>query len=59
MKLSPKMVESLLSKGKVSIKGMWSEQKQKSYDGILVLDDTGDKYVNFKIEFEQKRGKSR
>ena len=59
VKLSPKMVESLLSKGKVSIKGMWSEQKQKSYDGILVLDDTGDKYVNFKIEFEQKRGRSR
>ncbi len=59
VKLTPKMVEALLTKGKTSVKGMWSEQKQKSYDGILVLDDTGDKYVNFKIEFEQKRGKSR
>ena len=28
----------------------------KTYDAMVVLDDTGEKYVNFKLEFPQQRG---
>ena len=57
--LTPKMVEALLDKGKVFVKGMYSETKDKKYDATVVLDDTGGKYVNYKLEFNQKGGKKR
>lgn len=57
--LSPKMVEALLDKGSVFVKGMYSPMKDKKYDATVVLDDTGGKYVNFKLEFSQKGGKKK
>lgn len=47
---------ALLKEGRVSMSGLYSEKTGKTYDAIVVLDDTGDKYVNFKLEFKQ-RGK--
>ena len=31
--------------------GLFSEKTGKTYDAVVVLDDTGEKYVNFKLEF--------
>ena len=33
---------------------MWSEKKGSTYDAVVVLDDIGGKYVNFKLEFPKK-----
>lgn len=35
--------------------GLYSEKKGILYDATIVLDDTGGKYVNFKLEFDQKK----
>ena len=53
--ITRKMAADLLKKGRTSVKGMWSEKKDSTYDAVVILDDTGGKYVNFKLEFPQKR----
>jgi DNA topoisomerase-3 len=45
-----KIAAALLKNGKVEVKGLYSTKKEKTYDAIVCLDDTG-KYVNFKLEF--------
>ena len=50
------MAADLLKKGRTSVKGMWSEKKGAAYDAVVVLDDTGGKYVRFKLEFPQTEG---
>ena len=52
--LTRKMAADLLKKGRTSVKGMWSEKKGSTYDAVVVLDDIGGKYVNFKLEFPKK-----
>lgn len=48
----------LLKKGRASLTGCYSEKTGKTYDAIIILDDTGGQYVNFKMEFPaKKRGK--
>ncbi len=47
---------TLLKEGRVSVSGLYSEKTGKTYDAVVVLDDTGDKYVNFKLEFPAKKG---
>lgn len=47
---------ALLKEGRVFVSGLYSEKTGKTYDAVVVLDDTGDKYVNFKLEFSDKRG---
>ncbi len=37
-------------------KGTWSEKKQAAYDAAVILDDTGGKYINFKLEFPKRKG---
>lgn len=49
------MAGDLLKKGRTSVKGMWSEKKGASYDAVVVLDDTGEKYVRFKLEFPKRK----
>lgn len=44
---------ALLTEGRVSMSGLHSEKTGKTYDAVVVLDDTGGKYVNFKLEFEK------
>ena len=53
--LTKKMAADLMKKGRTSVKGMWSEKKGATYDAVVVLDDTGEKYIRFKLEFPNKR----
>ena len=53
--LTKKMAADLLKKGRTTVKGMWSEKKGATYDATVVLEDTGDKFVKFKMEFPKKR----
>ena len=53
--LTKKNVAALLKDGRVKLTGLHSEKTGKTYDATVVLDDTGDKYVNFKLEFEDKK----
>ena len=41
---------ALLKDGKVKIKGMHSTKTGKTFDGVVLLADTGGKYVNFRVE---------
>ena len=53
--ITRKMAADLLKKGRTSVKGMWSEKKDSTYDAVVILDDTGGKYVNFKLEFPKRK----
>jgi len=53
--LDKKIAAALLKEGRVFISGLFSEKTGKTYDATVVLDDTGGKYVNFKLEFEQRK----
>ena len=55
--LTKKMAADLLKKGRTNVKGMWSEKKQAAYDSAVILDDTGGRYINFKLEFPKKKSK--
>lgn len=54
-KLTKSIAVALLSDGRAFVEGLYSEKKNKNYDAFVVLDDTGGKYVNFKIEFPQRK----
>ena len=45
---------ALLKEGRISMSGLYSEKTGKTYDAEVILDDTGGKYVNFKLEFSSK-----
>lgn len=49
--LTKKMAADLLKKSRTNVKGMWSEKKGATYDAAVILDDTGGKFINFKLEF--------
>ena len=55
--LTKKMAADLLKKGKTAVKGMWSEKKGDTYDATVVMEDTGGKFINFKLEFPKKKSK--
>lgn len=54
--LTKKMAANLLSKGKTKVKGLYSEKKDTTYDAVIVMEDTGGKYINFKTEFTKGKG---
>ena len=45
-----KIAAALLKDGKTNVKGLRSLRTEKTYDGTIVLADTGGKYVNYRIE---------
>jgi len=53
--LTKKMAADLLKKGRTSVRGMWSEKKGAAYDAAVILDDTGGKFINFKLEFPNRK----
>lgn len=53
--LTKKMATDLLKKGRTNVKEMWSEKKQAAYDAAVILDDTGGKYINFKLESPKRK----
>ncbi len=52
---SAKIAAALLKSGKANVKGLYSPKTGKTYDGTVVLADTGGKYVNYKIEIPKKK----
>lgn len=50
---TPKIAAALLKHGKVKIKGLFSPKTGKTYDGTVLLADTGGKYVNFRVEWKK------
>ena len=53
--LTKKMAVDLLTKGRTNVKGIWSEKRGETYDATVILDDTGGKYINFKLEFPKRK----
>ena len=53
--LTKKMAADLLKKGRTAVKGMWSEKKGNTYDATVILEDTGGKFMNFKLEFPKRK----
>ena len=51
---TPKIAAALLKHGKVKIKGLFSPKTGKTYDGTVLLADTGGKYVNFCMEWKKQ-----
>lgn len=49
--LTAAMTIALLKEGRVKVKGLYSEKTKRTYDATVILDDTGDQFVNFKLEF--------
>lgn len=49
--LTTAMVSALLKDGRVQVKGLYSQKTGKTYDAVVVMDDTGEQYVNFKLQF--------
>lgn len=52
--LTAAIASSLLTEGRAFMKGLYSPKTGKAYDAMIVLDDSGGQYVNFKLEFPQK-----
>ena len=52
-KLTKKIAKELLDKGWCRVKGLYTPKKPQLYDAIIKLDDTGGKYVSFKMEFDK------
>ena len=52
---SAKIAAALLKSGRANVKGLYSPKTGKTYDGTVVLADTGGKYVNYKIEIPKKK----
>lgn len=55
-KVTKKMAESLLAKGRVKVSGLYSQKTGRNFDADLVLEDTGE-YVNFKLDFSNNKKK--
>lgn len=53
--LTAAIASALLKEGRAFVKGLYSPKTGKTYDAAIVLDDSGGQYVNFKLEFPQKR----
>lgn len=53
--LTKKMAVDLLTKGRTTVNGLWSEKRGETYDATVILDDTGGKYINFKMEFPKRK----
>lgn len=52
-KLTKKIATELLDKGWCRMKGIYTPKKPQLYDAVIRLDDTGGKYVSFKMEFDR------
>ncbi|MEY8433901.1 DNA topoisomerase 3 [Lachnospiraceae bacterium 48-42] len=55
--ITKSVAAALLKEGRISMSGLYSEKTGKTYDAVVLLDDTGGKYVNFKLEFPAKKGR--
>ena len=51
---SPKIAVALLKDGKAAVKKLYSPKTGKTYEGTVLLADTGGKYVNYRVELPKK-----
>ena len=54
--ITKSVAAALLKEGRVSMSGLYSEKTGRTYDAVVLLDDMGGKYVNFKLEFPARKG---
>jgi DNA topoisomerase-3 len=52
--LTAAIVAALLKDGRVDLKNLHSGKTGKKYDATVILDDTSDGYVNFKLDFGKR-----
>ena len=52
---SPKIAATLLKDGKAAVKKLYSPKTGKTYEGTVLLADTGGKYVNYRVELPKKQ----
>ena len=52
---SPKIAAALLKDGKAKVKKLYSPKTGKTYNGTILLADTGGKYVNYRIAIQRDR----
>lgn len=52
-----KLAADFLKTGRVKMSRLYSEKKGIYYDAVVVMQDTGEKFVQFKLEFPKKRTK--
>ena len=45
--------KELLDKGWCRVTGLYTPKRPQLYDAVIRLDDTGGKYVSFKMEFDK------
>lgn len=55
--LTRKIAAALLKNGRAPVTGLFSEKKGVLYDATIVMEDTGGKFVRFKLEFDNKAKK--
>jgi len=51
--LTADIVTAILKDGQVALKGLHSEKTGRKYDATIILNDTGEGFVNFKMEFNR------
>jgi len=56
--LTKEIAVALLTEGRIFMSGLHSDKTGKTYNATVILDDKGEGYPNFKMEFEQKGAKS-
>ena len=54
-RITKRVAERLLQDGRVHMTKLHSEKKGTDYDATIVMEDTGGKYVNFRLEFDTAR----
>ena len=52
---TPKIAAALLKSGKAKVKRLYSPKTGKTYDGTVLLADTGGKYVNYKVTISKDK----
>ena len=57
--LTRKVAAALLKNGRVTMTGLFSEKKGVLYDATVLMEDTGEKFVRFKLEFGPKTPKKK
>ena len=51
--LTAAIVTALLKDNSVKVEGLYSERTNKTYTATVILNDTGDGFVNFKLNFDK------
>ena len=52
---TPKIAAELLKSGKAKVKNLYSPKTGKTYDGTVLLADTGGKYINYRIAVQRDK----